>query len=65
MVPILPMGQTRLRAPSGLIAEVRCTVRVPRDPPPKPPASTGLGINLGEVWRRAQEKKQKKEPKKP
>jgi hypothetical protein len=35
---------------------------VPRPPKP-PPASTGLGIKLGDVWRRRE--KQKKEPKKP
>lgn len=36
---------------------------VPRDKPSPPPASTGLGIKLGDVWQKQREKK--KEPKKP
>ena len=39
------------------------TKLTPRDPVKPPPASTGLGINLGELLRRHLEKK--KEPKKP
>lgn len=40
------------------------TVRItPRDPNKPPPASTGLGIKLGDLWRKQLEKK--KEPKKP
>lgn len=34
-------------------------------PPQKPPASTGLGIKLGDLMRRNREQKQKKESKKP
>jgi len=40
-------------------------VRIDPRPPKPPPAKSGLGINLGDVWRRALDKKQKKEPKKP
>lgn len=50
----------RLRAPDPLAASVRIT---PRDPSKPPPASTGLGIKLGDLWRKQLEKK--KEPKKP
>jgi hypothetical protein len=62
-VPVaVPMGHGVITVP----LVIRCTVRVPRDQPPKPPpASTGLSIKLGDVWRRALDKKQKKEPKKP
>lgn len=38
--------------------------RIDPRPPQKPPAKTGLGIKLGDLWRRHLEK-QKKEPKKP
>ena len=57
---VIPMG-----AVITVPLVIRCTVRIPRDQPPKPPpASTGLGIKLGDVWMRRREK-QKKEPKKP